>query len=125
MLANSKPISMLPVVEMSRARKFYEETLGLPRGNARPNGETVYETGGGRFALYPRQTPTKADHTALSFEVQDLGAEMKALRSHGVRFEEYDYPGLKTENGVCVLGSEKAAWFKDPEGNILCLHQDI
>lgn len=125
MLANSKPISMLPVVEMSRARRFYEETLGLPKGDARPNGETVYETGGGRFALYPRQTPTKADHTALSFEVQDLGAEMKALRSRGVRFEEYDYPGLKTENGVCVLGSEKAAWFKDPEGNILCLHQNL
>ncbi len=42
-----------------------------------------------------------------------------------VRFEDYDYPGLKTVNKVCVLGSEKAAWFKDPEGNILCIHQPL
>ncbi len=125
MLANSKATSMLPVVEMSRARRFYEEVLGLPRPQVLSGGQAVYETGGSRFALYPRQTPTTADHTALTFEVQDLVDEMKALRSRGVKFEEYDYPGLKTEDGVCVLGAEKAAWFKDPEGNILCLHQDL
>jgi catechol 2,3-dioxygenase-like lactoylglutathione lyase family enzyme len=124
MLASSKAISMLPVVEMSRARKFYEEALGLPRPVVQPNGTAQYEAGGTRFALYPRQTPTRADHTALSFEVKDLAAEMKQLRARGVVFEEYDLPGLKTENGVCVLGSERAAWFKDPEGNILCIHQD-
>ena len=125
MLAISKATSMLPVVELSRARKFYEEALGLPRPEVRPNGSVHYEAGGTRFALYPRQTPTRADHTALSFEVKDLAAEMKQLRARGVVFEEYDLPGLKTENGVCVLGAERAAWFKDPDGNILCLHQDL
>ena len=125
MLANSKATFMLPVVEMSRARRFYEEVLGLPGPQVLPGGQAVYETGGARFALYARPTPTTADHTALTFEVQDIGAEMKGLRSRGVKFEEYDLPGLKTEDGVCVLGAEKAAWFKDPEGNILCLHQDL
>jgi catechol 2,3-dioxygenase-like lactoylglutathione lyase family enzyme len=124
MLKDSLAISMLPAVEMARARKFYEETLGLPRADVRPNGEARYAAGGARFALYPRKTPTRADHTALSFEVRDLAAEMKVLAARGVKFEEYDLPGLRTENGVCVLGSERAAWFKDPEGNILCLHQD-
>jgi catechol 2,3-dioxygenase-like lactoylglutathione lyase family enzyme len=123
-LKNSKAISMLPVVEMARARRFYEEVLGLPPAVVRPNGEARYQSGGSSFALYPRKTPTTADHTALSFEVQDLAAEMKELRSRGVLFEEYDLPGLRTEGGVCVLGSERAAWFKDPDGNILCLHQD-
>jgi len=42
-----------------------------------------------------------------------------------VVFHDYDLPGLKTVQHVCVLGSEKAAWFSDPEGNILCLHEDL
>jgi hypothetical protein len=47
------------------------------------------------------------------------------LKRAGVVFEDYDFPGLKTVNHVCVLGAEKAAWFKDTEGNYLCLHEDI
>ncbi|HEY7726504.1 MAG TPA: VOC family protein [Anaeromyxobacteraceae bacterium] len=124
MLTNLKATAMLPVTDMARARKFYEGALGLPAARVRPNGEARYDAGGTEFALYPRSAPTRADHTAISFEVKDLAAEMKALRSRGVRFEEYDLPGLKTQDGVCVLGSERAAWFKDPEGNILCIHQD-
>lgn len=124
MLAGSKATAMLPVVDMARALAFYEQTLGLPPPRVRPSGEARFEANGLSFALYPRATPTRADHTALSFEVRDLAAEMRALRARGVHFEEYDLPGLKTEEGVCVLGSERAAWFRDPEGNILCIHQD-
>jgi catechol 2,3-dioxygenase-like lactoylglutathione lyase family enzyme len=124
MLNDAKAISMLPVVDMARARDFYERVLGLGRADVRPNGEARFQAGGARFALYPRTTPTRADHTALSFEVADLSAKMKALQDRGIRFEEYDLPGLKTQDGVCVLGSERAAWFKDPDGNILCLHED-
>jgi catechol 2,3-dioxygenase-like lactoylglutathione lyase family enzyme len=124
MLSQSSATAMLPVVNMPRARAFYEEVLGLPPAVVRENGEARYRSGGLSFALYPRATPTRADHTALSFEVRDIGAEMAALRARGVRFEEYDLPGLKTSNGVCVLGAERAAWFHDTEGNILCIHQD-
>ena len=124
MLTGAQATAMLPVVDMSRARTFYEQTLGLPAARVRTSGEARYESGGLSFALYPRATPTRADHTALSFEVKNIGAEMDALRARGVRFEEYDLPGLKTKDGVCVLGGERAAWFRDPEGNILCIHQD-
>jgi catechol 2,3-dioxygenase-like lactoylglutathione lyase family enzyme len=124
MLKSSKVTAMLPAVDLGRARRFYEETLGLPPARVRGNGEARYESGGQSFALYPRATPTRADHTALSFEVADLAAEMRALRAGGVRFEEYDLPGLKTVDGVCVLGAERVAWFRDTEGNILCIHQD-
>lgn len=125
MLTRSQATAMLPVVDMARARTFYEQTLGLPAPRVRPGGEARYQAGGLSFALYPRATPTRADHTALSFQVADLAAEMRELRGKGVRFEDYDLPGLQTREGVCVLGSEKAAWFRDPEGNILCLHQDL
>ena len=48
---------------------------------------------------------------------------VRKLSASGVTFEDYDFPGLKTVNKVCILGSEKAAWFKDTEGNILCIHE--
>jgi hypothetical protein len=59
----------------------------------------------------------------LSFEVTGIGGYVRDLASRGVTFEDYDLPGLKTVEHVCVLGSEQAAWFKDTEGNILCLHE--
>lgn len=125
MLSGCRVTTMLPVVDMHRARAFYEEKLELHSKGQRPNGEVVYELEGATVALYPRGQPTRADHTALSFEVKDLAAEVRRLTGRGVAFEEYDLPGLKTVNKVCVLGSEKAAWFKDTEGNILCLHEDL
>jgi hypothetical protein len=57
--------------------------------------------------------------------VADIAATIRALKDRGVRFADYDLPGFKTVEHVCVLGSEKAAWFEDPEGNILCLHEDL
>ncbi len=126
MLTLAPLTTILPVVDMTRARRFYEDCLGLvPRGTA-PDGKFVYSCGGGAIlALFQRPSPTKADHTAISFEVSDILATIEELRARGVAFEEYDLPGLKTVDGVCVLGSEKAAWFKDPDGNILCIHEPI
>ena len=70
--------------------------------------------------LYKRAA-TKADNTAAGFLVDDLEATMKELRAKGVKFEEYDFPGLKTVNGIATTDGEKGAWFKDTEGNILAL----
>jgi hypothetical protein len=61
----------------------------------------------------------------MSFEVGDIAARIRELSGRGVTFEDYDLPGLKTVDHVCVLGSERAAWFTDTEGNILCLHEDL
>jgi catechol 2,3-dioxygenase-like lactoylglutathione lyase family enzyme len=125
MLSNASMTTMLPVRDMERARAFYEGCLGLTPGGFRPDGKFVYTLGGSTLALFPKAEGTKADHTAVSFRVDDIAASIEALKRAGVVFEDYDFPGLKTMNHVCVLGAEKAAWFKDTEGNYLCIHEDI
>jgi catechol 2,3-dioxygenase-like lactoylglutathione lyase family enzyme len=116
---------MLPVKDMARARRFYEESLGLAPEGLKPDGKFVYRCGGTELALFPRPDGTKAEHTAISFKVPDIAKSVRELSARGVQFADYDLPGLKTVEHVCVLGSEKAAWFQDPEGNILCLHEDL
>ncbi|MDQ3058437.1 MAG: VOC family protein [Pseudomonadota bacterium] len=126
MLSNAPVTTILPVMDMQRARDFYENKLGLKPVGFKPDGQFVYAcAGGSSIALFPKEGGTKAEHTALSFQVQDIGPLISALEKAGVVFDDYDLPGLKTVNHVCVLGAEKAAWFKDTEGNFLCIHEDI
>ncbi|WP_417283684.1 VOC family protein [Comamonas sp.] len=125
MLTHCAVTTMLPVMDMDRARAFYEGCLGLTRGVLRPDGKFVYMVGGSALALFPKPGGTKAEHTAISFQVSDIAASVEELKGRGVVFEDYDFPDFKTLNHVCVLGSEKAAWFKDTEGNYLCIHQDL
>lgn len=116
---------ILPVKDMQRARHYYEANLGLTPVGEKPDGKFVYRCGGTEIALFPRAEGTRATHTALSFQVDDIGAAIAALEARGVVFADYDFPGLKTVGHVCVLGAEKAAWFEDTEGNILCLHENL
>jgi catechol 2,3-dioxygenase-like lactoylglutathione lyase family enzyme len=125
MLSETSVTTMLPVKDMQRARAFYEGALGLKPGGQKPDGKFVYAVGGSTLALFPKPEGTKADHTAISFRVPDIAASIAELKHAGVVFEDYDFPGLKTVNHVCVLGAEKAAWFKDTEGNFLCIHEDL
>ena len=126
MLSTAQVTTMLPVIDLRRVRIFYEDKLGLKPGGMKPDGKYVYECAGGALiALFPKEGGTKADHTAISFQVADIGSAISTLKNAGVVFENYDFPGLKTLNHVCVLGSEKAAWFKDTERNYLCIHEDI
>lgn len=126
MLTKAPVTTMLPVKDLNRAREFYEKKLGLKPLGAKQDGKFLFAGGdGGTIALFPKPEGTKAEHTAVSFQVKDIAREIKDLKQRGVVFEDYDFPGMKTENHVCVLGSEKAAWFKDSEGNYLCLHEDL
>lgn len=125
MLANVSVTTMLPVIDMQRARSFYEDKLGLVPGGLKPDGKFCYSVGGSTLALFPKPDGTKAEHTAISFKVPDIAASIAELKRAGVVFEDYDFPDFKTVNHVCVLGAEKAAWFKDTEGNFLCLHEDL
>jgi len=126
MLTKAAVTTMLPVKDLNRAREFYEKKLGLKSLGSRQDGKFLFAGGdGGTLALFPKPEGTKAEHTAVSFLVKDIAREIKELEARGLVFEDYDFPGLKTENHVCVLDSEKAAWFKDTEGNYLCLHEDI
>ena len=125
MLTNAPVTTMLPVKDLARARAFYEERLGLKPVGLQPDGKFTYDCGGATLALFPKEGGTRADHTAISFKVADIAASIAQLKKAGVAFEDYDFPGLKTVEHVCVLGAEKAAWFLDTEGNILCLHEDL
>lgn len=125
MLANAPVTTMLPVIDMDRARTFYEQRLGLTPGGFRPDGKFIYDAGGSTLALFPKPEGTKAEHTAISFRVPDIAASIADLEKTGVVFEDYDLPGFRTVDHVCVLGSEKAAWFKDTEGNMLCIHEEL
>ena len=116
---------LLPVKDLARARRFYAEQLGLAPLGLRPDGKFTYRVGGTTLALFPKPEGTKAEHTAMSFRVERIEPAVAALQARGEQFADYDLPGLKTVAHVCVLGSEKAAWFTDPEGNILCLHEDL
>src|SRR5690349_18484008 len=98
MLGNAHITTILPVVDLERARRFYGDTLGLKAGAPSAAGGVIFRSGDGTdLEILPRPTPTKAEHTALTFEVPDLSQEVKELEGRGVTFEDYDVPGLKTE----------------------------
>lgn len=124
-LSTNQVTAMLPVKDMARARNLYEKQLALTPLGEKPDGKFVYRCAGTEIALFPRPGGTKVEHTAPSFRVKGIRVAIRALGVRGVVFADYDLPGLQTVEHVCVLGSEKAAWFLDPEGNILCLHEDI
>ena len=123
MLMNAPVTTILPVRDAERARHFYEQTLGLKYAGQSGDGKHLFSIGSGTLALLQKTEGTRAEHTALSFEVADTAAAVRELTARGVTFEDYDYPGLKTIDKICILGSERAAWFKDTEDNILCVHQ--
>lgn len=115
---------MLPVTDVDRARTFYSESLGLDYIGTNDEGSAIFALdGGSTLVLLPRPDSTPSPSTAMSFEVDDIKAEVIDLENRGVVFEDYDLPELTTVDHVAEMGSEKAAWFKDPDGNVLCLHE--
>ena len=125
-LTKTRVTTMLPVKDMARARAFYEGKLGFAPDGPKSDGRFEYHCGdGATIALILREGGTRAEHTALSFEVRDIGERIRVLEERGVMFEDYDLPNLRTVAHVCDLGSERAAWFRDPEGNYLCLHEEV
>ena len=86
----------------------------------------VYQCGGGTlFEVYERPTAGDAQHILASWEVSEIRVTVDELRSRGVRFEEYDLPGVKTEHGISTTGDLREAWFRDPDGNILRIHSHV
>ncbi len=124
MLARAAITTILPVKDMARARDFYEKKLGLEARGFAADGNYVFACGGdAQIALITKPEGTKAEHTALSFEVSGIERVIADLKAAGIVFENYDFPNLRTVDHICVLGSDKAAWFKDSEGNYLCVHE--
>ena len=126
MLTGAVVTTILQVRDAQRAVGFYRDRLGLHHTGANAEGQEMFTLGGGSaLALMPAPDATPTGRTELSFEVANIAAEIRDLEERGVEFADYDLPGLKTVDHVCVLGSEKAAWFLDPDGNVLCLHEPV
>lgn len=125
MLANAPVNAAVPAKDIKRAKKFYQDTLGLQIKSEDPGGIVFKSQGNTSILVYPSGFAGTNQATAAGWHVSDLESEMTDLRKKGVTFEDYDLPGLKTENGVANLDNEKAAWFKDTEGNILVLSQSV
>ena len=123
MLNNAPIVPYIPATNVARARAFYEQQVGLvPREEVA--GGVVYECGKGSWIfLYPSAGAGTSQASQAFWQVEDVEAEVAALKTRGVVFEDYDMPGLKTVNGIADTGGTKAAWFKDSEGNIMALIQ--
>src|SRR5262245_22787492 len=132
MLADSSVATRLPARDLERAKRFYSEKLGLEPVEERPGG-FLYRCGSACFGLFESAGAASGTHTQMGWEVADIEATVTALRARGVVFEEYDLPGLRTVNGIADIegnypskgAGERAAWFKDSEGNLLGLGQPV
>ena len=123
MLKSSPIVPYIPVADLERARKFYEEKVGLTPKEVYAGG-VIYECGGGTWVfMYPSQGAGTSKASTAFWAVEDVEKEVAELKSRGVVFEEYDMPGIKTENGIATGGGAKTAWFKDSEGNIMAISQ--
>ena len=133
LLRSADVATRLPAQDLDRARRFYAEQLGLEPAEERPGG-LRYRCRGGEFALFESAGTASGDYTQMSFEVDDIETTVRELRGRGVTFEEYDLPGLTTVAGIAeVEGNypskggvgERAAWFRDSEGNLLAIGQPL
>jgi catechol 2,3-dioxygenase-like lactoylglutathione lyase family enzyme len=127
MLTDARITAIVPTTDLGRARTFYGETLGLTdSGSSAPGPQVIYRCGGGTLLeVYERPTAGDAQHTLASWEVDNVREAVDELRSGGVQFEEYDLPEFKTEDAIATAGDFQAAWFRDPDGNILCIHSTM
>ena len=124
MLKDRGVAAVLPAKDIARARNFYENVLGLDAPEAMDDENLMFRCGNGTgFLLYQTDNAGTAKNTQMGWDTDNIEAEMEELRSRGVTFEEYDFPGLKTENGIATNAVGKAAWFLDTEGNILNIYQ--
>lgn len=127
MLGNSNPCPTIGVKDLAVARKFYEDVLGFDEvlyENA-DTQQVVYKSGAAGVQIYVTSAAGTNQATYATWEVDDIASEVSDLMDKGVTFEQYDMPGTTFEAGVHAMGDEKAAWFKDPDGNILCLHEKL
>ena len=122
-LATAPAYAVLPAEELSRARSFYGETLGLEISDSGVSGEFFVSAGLGTKVMVYERARTSAEHTVLTFVVEDLKSVVSELREHGIVFEEYSMPGLSTVDGIAEMDGGYAAWFKDTEGNIVNIAQ--
>src|SRR5215218_8075275 len=124
MLQDAPMYAYIPAKDVARARKFYEEKVGL-KPSQQIAGGVVYELGKGTACfLYPTPNAGTSQSSQAFWQVEDVEREKAELESRGVSFERYDLPGVD-DKGIVTGGGAKAAWFKDSEGNIMAIIQSV
>ncbi|MFJ4618278.1 VOC family protein [Streptomyces sp. NPDC088812] len=132
-LARGRVATRLPARDLDRARRFYAERLGLEPVDERPGG-LLYRCGGTEFALFTSTGASPGTFTQMGWEVDDVDTAVSELRRRGVTFEEVDVPGFRTEDGIAAIDGhypskgargERAAWFRDSEGNLLGIGEPV
>ncbi|MFJ9817818.1 VOC family protein [Streptomyces sp. NPDC101151] len=130
-LSRSRVATRLPAGDLDRARRFYAEQLGLEPVDERPGG-LLYRCGNVDFVVFRSTGTSPGSFTQMAFEVDDLDAVVRELRRRGVAFEDVDAPGFRTRDGIAEIEGnypskgargERAAWFRDSEGNLLGIGQ--
>ena len=120
MFAEGNVFAILAVKDLTTAKQFYGQILGLSQVDENPGG-VMYQSGNGRLFVYQAPTAGTNQATSASWEVQNIQAVVDELKNKGITFEKYDIPGAAWEGDISIMGPMKAAWFKDPDGNILSI----
>ena len=124
MLGDYNAVPTIAVKDLATARHFYEDVLGLAVQETNEQAQLVmYASGSSALQVYASATAGSNQSTYATWEVPDIEALVDELSAKGVQFEHYpDMPGVQLEGHVHIWSTERAAWFKDPDGNILCAH---
>jgi len=121
MLADNDAVATIAVKDLKAAKKFYGDTLGL-KPTPVPEPEVLnYKSGNSTVLVYKSQFAGGNKATAVTWIVDDVEGTVRDLRAKGISFEHYDFPGMTRKGDVHIAGKSKAAWFKDPDGNILAV----
>lgn len=122
MLADKSVMATIPVKNLAAARKFYEDTLKFKKLEEEGGEAVTYQSGESEIVVYRSEFAGSNKATAATWvvgdEIEDI---VKELKTKGVPFEHYNMPGMKQQGDLHVADGMKAAWFKDPDGNILAL----
>jgi catechol-2,3-dioxygenase len=121
MLANKEAVATVAVKDLTAAKKFYGDILGL-KPTPVPEPEVLnYKSGNSTVLVYKSQFAGTNKATSVTWIVDDVEGMVKDLKAKGIAFEHYDFPGMTRKGDVHIAGKSKAAWFKDPDGNILAV----
>ena len=115
--------AVLPVADIQRARSFYHDTLGLEPDEEYPGSLVYHPVQGSAFEIYETADAVTAGTSQMGWLTDDLDSEMEQLRARGIVFERLGAPGVKMVAGVAAMPDAKAAWFRDTEGNLICITQ--
>ena len=122
MLGTKDAIATIAVKDLAVAKPFYQDKLGLTPQPVKESGVLSYKSGNAAVLVYESEFAGTNKATAVTWAVgDDVAGVVKALKAKGVPFKQYDMPGARRDGDVHIMGSVKAAWCEDPDGNILAI----